>query len=80
MPINTFDASEMKQNLNSYIAEINDLATSPEFVDKYAGFITAVYDLQALTNSYYTPAPDGSYPLLDTKGLQNVRKGYIRKN
>ena len=36
MPINTFDASEMKQNLNSYIAEINDLATSPEFVDKYA--------------------------------------------
>ncbi len=52
MPINTFDASEMKQNLNSYIAEINDLATSPEFVDKYAGFITAVYDLQALTNSY----------------------------
>ncbi len=77
MPINTFDASEMKQNLNSYIAEINDLATSPEFVDKYAGFITAVYDLQALTNSYYTPAPDGSYPLLDTKSLQNVKKGYM---
>ena len=49
MPINTFDASEMKQNLKKYIAEINDMATSPEFVDKYTAFINAVNDLQDLT-------------------------------
>ena len=71
-----FDVTEMRARLNEFMKEINDAATSPEDVERYAKFNAALHEINEQTDYYYQPREDGTYPPLDADGLKKLQEHY----
>ena len=71
-----FDVTEMRARLNEFMKEINDAATSPEDVERYAKFNAALHKINEQTDYYYKPREDGTYPPLDADGLKKLQEHY----
>ena len=71
-----FDFSAMRANLGRYVREMGDLATSGPEADAYTNFVSAVFEIHAMTDFFYTPDAEGKYPPLTAEQKQQLMEAY----
>lgn len=68
----------MKLNLANYVQQINDTLTTQETINKYSDFTQRLNEISSLTEKFYTPDANGTYPLLTAKDKNDLYRAYDR--
>ncbi len=71
-----YDVSQMRAHLSEILKNISDLTTTPEDVERYTALNSSLYEIDALTRFFYTPQPDGSFPVLKPSDRQLLTQAY----
>ena len=76
MPKKVFDISHLQANINEYIKSMNDLITTAEEVQKYSEFCGAIFEINAITQTYFTVNKNGQLPLMNQAQKIELRNAY----
>ena len=76
MPKTLFDYSEMKSNINDFLKQLDDLPFTEEEWERYGELCYDLSLIRGLTEHYYTPQPDGTFPALNEQDRMELVDAY----
>ncbi len=76
MPKTLFDYSEMKSNINDFLKQLDDLSFTEEEWERYGELCYDLSLIRGLTEHYYTPQPDGTFPALNEQDRMELVDAY----